>query len=296
MKKVVFALIGALAMASIPLNVNAADECVIQINSGETKTINYNTGGCRVENRGTLNVVNGANISKYTQNAYAAIDNYGVLNISGGSIYADYGYTIMNHAGSVNVSGGSIHSILHQAIWGKAGTNIRVTGGTLKGAIGGEEVIYTNGNISICGGSFNGPRSNRGESIESASCPKPVEPAVSQQTAPKNEEVITISVTTSEKKTQTANKTTAASPKSTATQVIAAKSDEKPSETKTETPKQEEKIEAKKDEKAEQETAAETETEAKAEDNNFFVFVLAAIIAVFGTATAAIVVNRIHRQ
>ena len=291
MKKLVFALIGALAMASIPLNVNAADECVIRVNSGETKTINYNANGCRVENYGTLNVVNGANISKYTQNSYAAIDNYGTLNVSGGTIYADYGYTIMNHAGNVNISGGTIHSILHQAVWSKAGTNTKVTGGTLKGAIGGEEVVYSNGNLTICGGNFNGPRSNRGTAAETANCPKPAEPAKTNTEPEKH----TITVTVSVKKNETTNAaatkavatTTKATNKTVATQTQATtttqKAEDKPAEKKEATPK-----------KTETEKTEKDNDDKQTEDNNLFVFAIAAIITVFGTATAAIVTSRIR--
>ena len=42
MKKYIFALLGALAMAFVPQSVNATDSCDITIASGETKTINYN--------------------------------------------------------------------------------------------------------------------------------------------------------------------------------------------------------------------------------------------------------------
>ncbi len=218
MKKLFFATIIAVFMTLVPQNVNAANatECVITVNSGETKTINYDTEGCRVENRGTLNIVNGAKIAKYTQNSYASIDNYGVLNISGGYIYADYGYTIFNKAGSVNVSGGTIHSILHQAIWASTGTNTKITGGTLKGAIGGEEVIYTKGNLSICGGTFNSSRrSNLGYDAEVANCPIAAKPVETTQVAkPAETKPIASTQTVSQTKTvQAAPKTTVQTPK-----------------------------------------------------------------------------------
>lgn len=292
MKKVIFALLGAAAMASIPLNVKALDDCEIVVNSGETKTINYDTKGCRVTNKGTLNVVSGANISKYTQDNHAAIDNYGTLNIRGGNIYADYGYAVTNYSGNVNVSGGTIHSILHQAIWAKSGTTTNINGGTLKGAIGGEEVVYSKGNLSICGGNFNSTRSNQGNEAETASCPKPAEAekvtitvTASIKDAPaKQEKVATTNTNTTPAKTTTPSAAKTAENQAT---------EEVKAEAKTEV-KSDKKVEEKKaGEKTEQQTES-TEEETKDENNNIFVIAIAGIIAVFGAATAAIIISHVR--
>lgn len=317
MKKLIFALFGATAMALIPTGVNATTqkdygngECAIVVNAGETA--NIGSTNCRILNYGTLNI-NGATIQKLTTFDGVADDGIGrfydaailnrggIVNMNGGTVYANYGYGIVNRdGGTVNVKGGTIHSILHQAIHSNSG-NVNVYGGTLKGAIGGEQVIYTNGNVTICGGSFNGPKSNRGTAAETANCPKQVEPV---KAASSDAETFTITVTASIKDDKKAE--TTASPKTTAKATTTTKkvattqtatsttpkaAEEKTVENKTETPK---KTEQKEDKKADTENAEKTEGEENTEDNNMLVFAIAAIITVLGTATAAVVTSRIR--
>ena len=203
MKKLFFALFGAIAMASIPLNVNATDSCAISVNSGETKTINYATN-CRIENHGILNIASGANINKYTRDTYAAIENYGTLTVSGGSIYADYGYAIRNRGGYINMYGGTVNSALHQSIWVTAGT-VKITGGTLKSAGGYEENVYTTGKLQVCGQKYSYNSAAKVEDL----CAKPTTKPAANTSTNSSSEKITITVKTSEAKSNTATATAA---------------------------------------------------------------------------------------
>ncbi len=280
-KKYIFALLGALAMTFIPQSVNATDSCNITVASGETKTISYN-----------VNATNNSNDCH--------IANYGTLNIAGGSIYADYGYAINNRGGIVNITGGSITSALHQAIWSNGGT-VTVKGGTLKSAGGYEENIYfaANGNLNLCGN-----YSYDGAANVTNVCPKPAQapaktPSASTQST---SETITITITSSEKKTET--------PKTTVQNTAKTQSVAKSQPVTSTAPKIEEKTEV----KAETETETKTETKAeeksatteaktelpsagkdeKAESNNTIAIVIAATIAVLGSASAAILINRLR--
>ncbi len=278
MKKLIFALFGALAMASIPLNVNATDSCAISINSGETKTINYATN-CRIENHGVLNITSGANINKYTRDTYAAIENYGTLTVSGGSIYADYGYAIRNRGGAINVTGGTINSALHQAIWASAGS-VKITGGTLKSAGGYEENVYTTGKLQICGNYSHNPAAKVEDLCpKPAPTPAPAEPA----TAPATAEPAKATATKATVKTSTAT-TTAYIPKKTDTTAPTSATTPAPSKTET---KAEDKAEIKAND--EKQPAQKSE---EGDKNNTFLIIIAATLAVLSSATATIVVNR----
>ena len=284
MKRFIFATIFAFFITFIPTSVNATTDCVIRVESGETKTINYNTAGCRVENHGTLNIATGANISKYTQDSYAAIDNYNLLNISDGYIYADYGYAIFNKVGgTINVSGGTIHSILHQAIWANAGTTTNITGGTLKGVIGGEEVIYSKGILKICSGNFsNSKRSNQGNEAETKSCPKtepPTEVNKPTQTTPVQ--------TTTPAKAQTASIKT-----QTTQTVVVAETTVQPA---TETIKEEQKDSTPTivEEEPEEETTL-PEAGTTQHNDEMLAFVIALAAAVVGGTAASYAITRIR--
>ena len=181
-KKLLFALTGAIGIALLPLNAHATStatdargNCYIEVAAGESATINYDTNGCYIVNNGNLTIASGANIVKKSRgDNFAAVNNNGTLNISGGHIEAYYGFGVFHNAGKLTVTGGTINVPLHQVIWAKAGTSTNITGGTFKSAIGGEEAIYTLGTLSICGGSFNAKtRSNLGKTVETAACPKP---------------------------------------------------------------------------------------------------------------------------
>ena len=291
MKKVFFALLGALAMTLIPQSVNATDECLITINRGETKTINYATN-CRIDNYGSLNVTSGANIAKYTQDAFAAIENYGTLTISGGSVYADYGYAIRNRGGYINMYGGTVNSALHEAIWVSAGTT-KVTGGTLKSAGGYEKNIYTLGKLITCGNAYT---YNSGAVIDNSSCPqsKPSSNTASE----KKTETITITVKSSSQKSATNSTTTTKSVNSApAENKTEQKAEEQPvAETPAETEKQpDNKTQELVNESTNEPTLPTAGTDAPAEEkNNTFAVIVAATVAVIGSASAAILINRIR--
>lgn len=285
-KKYIFALLGALAMTFVPQSVNATDGCNITVASGETKTINYNVN----------------DVNNYSDDCH--ITNHGTLNIAGGSIYAKYGYAINNRGGIVNITDGSITSALHQAIWSYGGT-VTVKGGTLESANGYEENIYfaANGNLNLCGN-----YSYDGAANVTNVCPKPAQapaktPSASTQSA---SETITITVTSSEKKTET--------PKTTVQNTAKTQSVAKSQPVTNTTPKVEEKAEAKAETKTEPKTETKTETKAeekpattevktelpsagkdeKAESDNTIAIVIAATIAVLGSASAAILINRLR--
>ncbi len=304
MKKYIIALIGALAAASLPLNAHATDNCVIKVNSGESQTINYATE-CRVENYGVLNVTSGANITKNTQDAYAAIENYGTLNIGGGSIYADYGYAVRNRGGYINMYGGTVNSALHQAIWVTSGT-VKVTGGTLKSAGGYEENIYTTGKLITCNDSYT---RNPEAQVDSSSCPKPVAQAAPKAAAPaasNKSETITITINSTEKKTTTTtttpNTTAPVSTVTTNVKPVAAKEETKTeailATAKIETPIAEEDIKeapetvAKVDEKTVKESVEE-EVEEEKTDHTLGI-IISATIAVLGSASVALLLNRLR--
>jgi hypothetical protein len=318
-KKYIFALIGALGLAFVPLNANAVAQktdangnCYIQVNSGEYATINYNTNGCYVVNNGNLTIANGAKIvKKISGDNHGVIDNYGTLTISGGYLEAYYGYGIFHNAGKLTISDGTINAPLHQVIWAKAGTNTRITGGSFRSAIGGEEAIYTKGTLAICSGNFNASnRSNLGKVAETAGCPtsKPTQAKVASASS----ETITITIESSTKKTNTAKATTSkpvvkttvnnAPKRSTVKPVTkpaakqevekSIKADDEKNETSAKT----------NDEPKKASTKAETQTETKTEtlpeagkSNNAFAIAIAATITVLGSASAGILISRIRR-
>lgn len=292
MKKYIFALLGAVAVASIPLNASATDNCAIVVNSGETQIINYATS-CRVENHGTLNITSGANITKYTQNGYSAIDNYGTLNISGGLIYANQGYAVRNHGGYINMYGGTVNSALHQAIWVTSG-NVKVTGGSLKSAGGYEENIYTTGNLTVCGTNY----SHNPEAQVNDICKKAVaKPAPAQPSSSQNSETVTITIISRSKNEGTSSTPTATKPaqsttkSETSVQNNAPAAIEEKQEAKTETAT---KQSAEEKAKNESETDLPTAGSEKQNDDNFFAIIIAATIAVLGTASTTILVNRLR--
>ena len=277
MKKYIFALLGALAMAFVPQSANATDSCDITIASGETKTISHN-----------VNVANNSNDCHIT--------NYGTLNIAGGSIYADYGYAVNNRGGIVNITGGTVTSALHQAIWSNGGT-VTVKSSTLKSAGGHEENIYfaANGDLNLCGN-----YSYDGAANVTNVCPKPAQapaktPSASTQST---SETITITITSSEKKTET--------PKTTVQNTAKTQSVTKSQPVTNTTPKMEEKTEVKAETKTETKTeekpaTTEAKTELpsagkdeKAESNNTIAIVIAATIAVLGSASTAFLINRLR--
>lgn len=291
MKKNIFALLGAVAIASIPLNASATDNCAIVVNSGETQTINYATS-CRVENHGTLNITSGANITKYAQDSYSAIDNYGTLNISGGLIYADQGYAVRNHGGYINMYGGTVNSALHQAIWVTSGS-VKVTGGSLKSAGGYEENIYTTGNLTVCGTNY----SHNPEAQVNDICKKAAtKPAPTQPSSSQNSETITITVISRDK-----NEGASSTPTTTKPAQSTAKSETSAQNTPaTIEEKQEAKTETATKKSAEEKAENESETNLptagseKQNDDNIFAIIIAATIAVLGTASTAILVNRLR--
>jgi hypothetical protein len=288
-KKLIFALFGAVAMASIPLNVNAADSCAISVNSGETRTINYATN-CRIENHGVLNITSGANINKYTRDAYAAIENYGTLTVSGGSIYADYGYAIRNRGGYINMYGGTVNSALHQSIWVTAGT-VKITGGTLKSAGGYEENIYTTGKLQVCGQKYSYNSAAKVEDL----CAKPITKPAANTSTNSSSEKITITVKTSEAKSNTATAT--AAPATVASKPATTTNTQTQTQTQTTAPVSAPATTTN-DVLVKQEPVKEQSTETKkkeenAEDNSdTFIIAIAATLAVLSSATATIVVNR----
>ena len=310
MKKVIFALLGATAMTLIPTGVNATTqkdygngECAIVID--RTETVNISSTNCRILNRGTLNI-NGATINKLSEfngiegdgigkfGDAAILNDGGTINMNSGKVYADYGYGIINRGGIVNVKGGTIHSILHQAIHSNSG-KVNISSGTLKGAIGGEEVIYANSGLTICGGNFNSKRSNLGAEAETQNCPKAAEPetvkitvtaSIKDNTPAKQQNTATSTKsTTSTKPVTTAKTNTTNNPKPT---TVAQATEEKKTEVKTD-----EKVVEKKDEEVKAEEA-KNETSENNEDNNTLIFAVAAIVAVLGVASTAIVINRIR--
>lgn len=286
MKKVVFALLGALAMTSIPMNVNATTACEISVQPGETKTINYdvnaayNSNNCHVVNQGTLKITNGANIRAY--------DGYAVRNMGNGYI---------------EMTGGTVKSDLHQAIWLTSG-ELKITGGTLLSAGGYEENIYStaNGTITVCGN----------YSYDSAGTVKPCisNTATAPVAATKASETITITITSSEKKTES---TPAPAPAKTTPVVKSTPAPAKttpvvsapvapavttPVETKTET-EPEVKTEPIKESIAEAEEnkpelpIAGVESAAE-NQNKALEIMIAASLILLGTASTAIIFNRIR--
>lgn len=310
MKKVIFALLGATAMTLIPTGVNATTqkdygngECAIVI--GKTETVNISSTNCRILNRGTLNI-NGATINKLSEfngiegdgidkfGDAAILNDGGTINMNSGKVYADYGYGIINRGGIVNVKGGTIHSILHQAIHSNSG-KVNISSGTLKGAIGGEEVIYANSGLTICGGNFNSKRSNLGAEAETQNCPKAAETetvkitvtaSIKDNTPAKQQNTATSTKSTTTTKPVTTAKTNTTNPEPT---TVAQATEEKKTEAKTD-----EKVVEKKDEEVKAEEA-KNETSENNEDNNTLIFAVAAIVAVLGVASTAIVINRIRR-
>ena len=275
MKKYIFALLGTLAMAFIPTNVNAASSCDITVASGETKTIDYY-------------------ISSASDRKDCHITNFGTLNITAGtSIYADTGYAINNRSGIVNMTGGIVSSALHQAIWSNGGT-VTIKGGTLESANGHEENIYfaSAGSLNLCGN-----YSYDGAANVTNVCPKPAPAKTQSAASTSNKETVTITIATSEKKTET--------PKTTVQSTSKTQSVAKSQPVTNATPKIEEKTEAKTEEKpaaTETDSAkAEAKTELpsagkdeKAESNNTIAIIIAATIAVLGSASAAMLINRLR--
>lgn len=269
-------------MAFIPLNVSAADRsCEITVSSG-SKTINYD-----------LNDAYGSN------DCHVYVERDATLTVeNGGKIYANSDYAIWNKGGIVIVRGGltSVRSALHPAIWSNGGT-VQVYGGTLSSAGGYEEnITFTqSGTLTNCGSysydTINGAQVN----IDNSSCPaskpapapaaepKPAEPAKSSS------EKVTVTIISREK---TEQKTTPApAPQTTQkTETVAETPAETKEEIKTETP-----TKAETEEKAE--TAAKEEKLPEAgegSENNELAIIIAATIAVLGSATTAVFVNRLR--
>ena len=276
MKKYIFALLGTLAMAFIPTNVNAASSCDITVASGETKTIDYY-------------------ISSASDRKDCHITNFGTLNITAGtSIYADTGYVINNRSGIVNMTGGIVSSALHQAIWSNGGT-VTIKGGTLESANGHEENIYfaSAGSLNLCGN-----YSYDGTANVTNVCPKPAPAKTQSAASTSNKETVTITIATSEKKTET--------PKTTVQSTSKTQSVAKSQPVTNTAPKAEEKTEVKAETKTEtkaEEKPATTEVKTelpsagkdeKAENNNTIAIVIAATIAVLGSTSAAMLINRLR--
>jgi len=283
-KKVIFALLGAVAMAFIPLNVSAADRsCEITV-SGGTKTINYDLNDAYGSNDCHVHVERGATL---------IVEN-------GGKIYADSDYAIQNKGGIVIVRGSltSVRFALHPAIWSNGGT-VQVFGGTLSSAGGHEEnITFTqSGTLTNCGSysydTINGAQVN----IDNSSCPaskpapaptpaaepKPAEPAKSSS------EKITITIISREK---TEQKTTSApAPQTTQkTETVTNTPVETKEEAKTETP-----AKAETEEKVETAAKEEKLPEAgQADSDNSIAIIIAATIAVLGAASTAVFVNRLR--
>lgn len=299
MKKVIFALLGATAMALIPSSVNAMTqknyddgECVITVENNETANIGSTNCRIKVKQGGVLNI-NGATIQKLTTfngvddevgklNDAAILNLGGTVNVKNGLVYARYGYGIISHnGGTVNVSGGTVHSVLHQAIHSDSDT-INISGGNVKGAIGGEEAVHTYGKLNITGGAINGT-------------------PVNQQA--KADETITITVTTSEKKTEAAPAQKAEPAKTVAktTPIVKTpetdnKNTEEKAETEASTIDKTIKNEKKSDKKAEtkeETTEADAETE-QTDDSNIMTIAITAIALAIGGAATAITINRLR--
>jgi len=284
-KKIIFALISAAAMASIPLNVNAANACEINIASGEEMTINYdlnaayNTNNCHVVNNGTLYIKSGANIEAY--------DGYAVRN---------YGNTIM--------TGGNVKSDIHQAIWVTSGS-LTVSGGTLSSAGGYEENIYStaNGKIDVCG---NYSYVGQGTVLKCGIAPAPTQPQTPATPAPASE-IITITITSSEKKTENTSttsapvvKTPAPSPRTIASAPVATAQTTTPATPVVEGPKKEAPVVKKKTEKKAPAIKEEAESLPTAgvtltnDENSVFIIALTASLILLGTASVAIATSRIR--
>lgn len=299
-KKVIYALLGATAIALIPLNANAAseiDSCEI-VNNG-VMTINYDVNAkndkadsCHIVNNGTLTIASGANIYKNTRNQYAPIDNYGTLNITGGTITANRGSSaVYNHSGNANISGGTVRSVLHQAVMADTNTSTKITGGQLIGAIGGEETVYTTGNLTYCNGEG---KYNEEAKVDNSTCP--AKPAASTK-----KETITITINTSKKTTSTpvkqqpvtttkntATKTTSAKTETIATVTPETKAEEKPETKKVETtPKTTKKTAQKKE--------AKNENQEIEEANDVTAAVLATAAAIIiGSASIVAIATKRH--
>ena len=301
MKKVIFALFGAIAMTLIPMNVNATTQevdengnCYINVAAGESATIDYDTRNCYVTNYGNLTINNGASIVKLSRyDEYGAINNYGNITMNGGYVEAHSGYGIQHKAGSVVVNGGTIYAPLHQVIWAKANTTTRINGGYFRSAIGGEEAIFTNGTLTICGGTFTSPviYYEKNAKIDNSSCPvaeTKSEPVVEKSIAP----VENVAPKVEEKPVeQTTNTTAKSTPK-------VAVAEEKPAETPVETPAEPEtKEELAAKETVEETTPTETETakqqpiyvtpsDKKVEGSNQGLIITIIAVAMLGVASA----------
>jgi len=287
-KKVIFALLGAVAMAFIPLNVSAADRsCEITVSSG-SKTINYDLNDAYGSNNCHVHVERGATL---------IVEN-------GGKIYADSDYAIKNKGGIVIVRDSltSVRSALHPAIWSNGGT-VQVYGGTLSSAGGHEEnITFTqSGTLTNCGNysydTINGAQVNVDNSTCPASKPAPAptpaaEPKPAEPTKSSSEK-ITITIISREK---TEQKTTSApAPQVTQKTETVAETpvetkEEAKEEIKTETPSK-----AEAEEKAETAAKEEKLPEAgQADSDNSIAIIIAATIAALGTASTAVFVNRLR--
>ena len=290
MKKYIFALLCALAMTLIPQSVNAASDCDITVASGETKTINYY-------------------ISSRDDRKDCHITNYGTLYIKGNaSIYADSGYAINNQGGTVYIQGGTVISALYGAVWSNNGAIVITGNAALSNANGYEEHVAFAGESAkyeACTKNYTYDDSAAKEVKVTNTCQAPAKaPAKSQTSAPaENKETITITITTRKQtgsqNTNTQNTTTKSTPKTSApsqstkqSQPAAVKT---PTEAKTEE-KVETKVEVKTEEKVKEAKNEEVLPEAGESENsdNILAVIIAATIAVLGTASTAILVNRLR--
>lgn len=293
MKKCIFALLCVAFMASVPSNASATTtpQCEINVANNTTKTISNN-----------LNAATGSN------NCHVVVEEKGTLIVTGAiSAYNDY--AINNRGGTVVINGGSVKSEVHNAIWSKGGIVTVKSDATLSSANGYEENITfaDDGTLNICGNYSYSTINNANVTVNNL-CPAPAKtPTKPQTTTPSSEskETITITITTREKtnthNTNTQNTATKSAPKSS----VSAPSTRQTQSTPTSTEKSselvtpaetkiEKKVETKTKTKAQKAADEETLPVAGNDNDNTFAIIIAATIAVLGSATTAILINRLR--
>lgn len=297
MKKCIFALLCVAFIASIPSNASATTtpQCEINVANNTTKTISNN-----------LNAATGSN------NCHVVVEEKGTLIVTGAiSAYNDY--AINNRGGTVVINGGSVKSEVHNAIWSKGGIVTVKSDATLSSANGYEENITfaDDGTLNICGNYSYSTINNANVTVNNL-CPAPAKapaktPTKAQTTTPSSEskETITITITTRKKtnthNTNTQNTATKSTPKSSASAPSTRQTQSTPTNTEKSSEaaipaetKIEKKVEAKTKTKTQKTADEETLPEAGNNNNNTFAIIIAATIAVLGSATTAILINRLR--
>jgi hypothetical protein len=104
---------------------------------GKTLTIDlkgYTISGATIVNNGILTIKDSStdNTGAISVTDAIAIENHGTLTVTGGTITATGNPGIKSFDGTVNISGGTIEG--YRGVWAEGGTQVTVTGGTLKSA------------------------------------------------------------------------------------------------------------------------------------------------------------------